>query len=344
LASYSDGPFYRRLAQHQIIGIYRTPDFSDSEMAAAAPYLWGYTMSVTQMFASLGDWACRRLAGQNAAHAGQIDGRPLSETERSFAIFMDVGSPDTTTKYDVLKEALEQCGANVPFHTSYPRFDNDPVRIRNEIASIKAAGVTTAFCLCVSTNLAALQQHASSQRYEPEWIISSYPQLVQIDGWSAGVQLDRTFGLSFGPMDRVPDDHPVVWAVREGDATGAYAAVGNVPSDDLHYRSYLALVSGIQMAGPNLTPETFRRALQATKFPNPDHPIMAGKVGFEGDFTMTSDAAEFWWSRNDASPYEGRPPAMCWVDGGRRYARGTWPKGGDLFFKGPCDSGLQSVS
>jgi hypothetical protein len=104
-------------------------------------------------------------------------------------------------------------------------------------------------------------------------------------------------------------------------------------------------MSGIQMAGPNLTPETFRAGLQRTKFPNPDHPIMAGKVGFEGDFSMTNDAAEFWFSETDPGPYADNQagPTFCWVDGGRRHARGTW-EGTERFFEGPCDSGNRSAA
>ena len=104
-------------------------------------------------------------------------------------------------------------------------------------------------------------------------------------------------------------------------------------------------MSGIQMAGPNLTPETFRAGLQKTKFPNPDHPIMAGKVGFEGDFSMTNDGAEFWISSKDEGPYgPHQGPTFCWVDGGKRHGRGTWPKSPETFYTGPCDAGRKSVS
>jgi hypothetical protein len=348
LPLYSDVPFYRRLVKHKIVSVYRTTDFSDTDLAEASPYLWGYTRSFTQILADVGDWTCRRLAGATAKHAGEIDGQPLNARTRSFAIFLDLDTPDTALTTDVLKSALEQCGAKVPFTTSYPRHNDDALRIRNEITKIKAEGVTTVYCLCVSTNLQNLQTQAEAQRYQPEWIITSYPQLVQTDGGYSGPQMNRTFGISFGPMDRVPEDHPQIWAVREGDPDNPAGQLrtGVIGSNDIHYRAYLALMSGIQMAGPHLTPETFRDGLHRTRFPNPDHPIMAGKVGFEGDYSMTNDAAEFWFGLTDPGPYEDNQggPTFCWVDGGRRYARGAWPQGGDPFFEGPCDSGRESVS
>jgi hypothetical protein len=346
LPSYADIPYYRQLVTHKVIGTYRTPDFSDSELAASAPYIWGYPMSITEMLANLGDWACHRLAGQSAVHAGDpgLSGKP-----RSFGIWMDIGTADSTAKPDVLKSALQACGAKVPDQDVrvYPRFDNDPNRIRNEMAQAQSDGVSTIFCLCVSTNLVDLQAAASFEGYHPEWIISNYPQLIQGDGYN-GLEMDRTFGVSFAPMDRVPEDHPVTWALREADPTNVNAAMrtGTIGSNELQYRGLLLLASGIQLAGPNLTPQTFMEGLQRAKFPNPDHPIMAGKVGFAGDFSMTDDAAEFWFSQNDAGPYADNQsgPTFCWVDGGKRHAKGTWPKGGDPFFKGPCDSGNRSVS
>lgn len=106
------------------------------------------------------------------------------------------------------------------------------------------------------------------------------------------------------------------------------------------YHPLLLLASGIQMAGPALTPESFERGLQRARFPNPDHPIRSGSVGFNGGkYAMTRDGAEFWWSNSSASPYS--PPdrgTFCYVDGGRRRID-PWPAGTDPFFQGPCDSG-----
>jgi hypothetical protein len=103
----------------------------------------------------------------------------------------------------------------------------------------------------------------------------------------------------------------------------------------------LLLASGIQMAGPNLTPRSFEHGLQTTTFPNPDNPNMEGKVGFLGDsYAMTVDGAEWWWSAASRSPYAGSSVgSICYVQGGARHELGGWPAGGDPFFRLPCDSG-----
>src|SRR3979409_813463 len=103
------------------------------------------------------------------------------------------------------------------------------------------------------------------------------------------------------------------------------------------------MASGIQMAGPNLTPATFEPGLQRARFPNPDHPIMAGKVGFlGGSHSMTIDAAEIYWSSTATGPYpDATAGTFCYVDHGRRHSSGNFPVGGDPFFNPVCDSGQQ---
>jgi hypothetical protein len=105
------------------------------------------------------------------------------------------------------------------------------------------------------------------------------------------------------------------------------------------YWMLLSLASGIQMAGPNLTPSTFQHALQQTHFPNPYSPQMEGAVGFDGgSYAMTTDAALTWWSDSAAGPYpDGGTGTWCYVAHGRRYSLADWPSGPPGFFQGPCD-------
>ena len=164
-------------------------------------------MSFTQMLANLGEWACNRLAPYKAAHAGKIDTQDLSGFNRKFGIILDIGTPDASTEPSVLTSALDQCGAKPPFVETMPRFEDNPVKIRDQIVKMKTLNVTTVFCLCISATLVKFQAVATGQDYQPEWVISNYPQLGQGEGYE-GEQIDRTFGVSFQPMDRVREDHP----------------------------------------------------------------------------------------------------------------------------------------
>jgi len=97
------------------------------------------------------------------------------------------------------------------------------------------------------------------------------------------------------------------------------------------------LASGLQMAGPNLTPETFQQGLWKARFPNPDNPkVMAGKVGFEDrDHTFVNDAAIIWWNPAGKDEWYGASGNYCYVRNGQRNALGRYPAE-DEPFRPPC--------
>jgi hypothetical protein len=105
------------------------------------------------------------------------------------------------------------------------------------------------------------------------------------------------------------------------------------------YQQLLLLASGIQMAGPNLTPETFEKALHETQFPNPDLPIHEGSVGFPNrSYSWTMDAAEIWYDPATPSPFpELGPGTWCYVDGGiRRGPTEFRREDPERLLEGPC--------
>jgi len=158
-------------------------------------------------------------------------------------------------------------------------------------------------------------------------------------------ELASTFGLAFQPRQIRPELDPYNMAVHEGDPSRAPQTEGGLLANrEEDYRPLLLLASGIQMAGPNLTPATFRAGLLKARFPNPITSTHAGAVGFTASsWGMTIDAAEFWWSNTATGPYSDSGASkgtMCYVDGGRRRKLGGWSRTQrDPFFVGACDSG-----
>ena len=339
--------YYKTLVEYGIIGVYRTPDYTDAQLRSFAPYLWGYNMSAEQLMARVSDWACTRLIGGVAKHAGTSDSEDLSTKKRKFALILERIGENSQLSVKPLENAFKACGADVALAVDVPYAEDNTLRA-NRVVDMKQAGVTTVVCLCEEGNVGVgYHQTANVQRYEPEWVLTSYPQFNYFGHklFNVPSQKEHTFGVNFQPMDRVAGDHPSVWALREGSGQSSATDANNVITHDIQYRGLLLLASGIQMAGPKLTPQTFAAGLQETAFPNPAHPIMAGAVGFgPGDFTMTNDGVEFWWNNDVGDPYRSsQPGGFCWVDGGRRRGLGEWPRQ-DRLFTGPCDNGGRSVS
>ena len=133
---------------------------------------------------------------------------------------------------------------------------------------------------------------------------------------------------------------PWYWAVKEADPAFEPAAAAYYSSHS-RYMQLSLLAAGIQLAGPRLTPETFAQGLHRARFPNPGAgaaPYFQSRVGFQGPrHTMSVDAGMFWYDPQRPGTIDPSVPgAVCYVDRGRRHARGSWPTGEPAFRTGPC--------
>jgi hypothetical protein len=98
----------------------------------------------------------------------------------------------------------------------------------------------------------------------------------------------------------------------------------------MYYGMYM-LALGIQLAGPNLTPQTFEAGMFS-------YPGRSGPRGFwsfgEGDYTPTDDFREIWWDPDRISPQNNKPGAWVQINGGARQTAETMPSGPAPFFDG----------
>lgn len=313
------------------------------------PTVYTYIMPAEEVFAGLGEWACKRLAGKTARFAGG----DLTLKRRVFGIILHTAPEDPTTA-DALQAELGRCGVKVAYSSRNEIGVSgvDPATAAGVIAKMQQAGVTSVFCLCQLFNYGAVQTAASRQNYYPEWLTSSFGTTDQNAfiklGGNPPEQMAHAFGITQQPRQVPKEDEPFFWAAREGDPSYDLTANQAAFAEQAYqvYRPLLILASGIQMAGPRLTNETFMKGLASTVFPNPEFPTNPGKVSFAGGRKgMTTDHAEFWWSNTVRSPFAGDGAgSFCYVDHGRRYPKGALPRGSDDVFFRPdteCDSGAR---
>ncbi|HXA43096.1 MAG TPA: hypothetical protein VNV65_09330 [Candidatus Solibacter sp.] len=330
------------MASKGLISVLSRPYLPESYLSSRRPYAWSYPMAADTLQRTMASWACARLKGQPANHAGVgTKGKP-----RVYGLMFTSESLDIPISSQPFQDGLSACGITLAYVAPYESgSQSSQQNDAAEVTQMQAHNVTTIFCFC--EQLQGMGQFASSQAYYPEWIVSSYilndyEQRVKCCGLPASQAVD-SFGLSFVPMIRAFPDHPSTWA----DPADPYQSDTVELSRDYEYWVMLLMASGIQMAGPNLTPQTFAAGLQRAAFPNPDDPIMAGKVGFlGGSHSMTMDAAEIYWSATTQGPYpDANGGTYCYVDHGARHSIGNFPVGGDPFFSTttPCDSGQVPV-
>lgn len=356
LLAYRGTTYYRELARRGVVSVTDYPQYTQAMLEGLSPYVWQYGMALDRIMSITGDWMCTRLAGRTADYTTDTT---LLGKRRSFGLIYE---DSISNRFDPapLKNALKDCDVqpkvvrhlargSAPATTQSPPHSQD-AEIQSAVLDLKNEEVTSVMCICEAQTLGALAQQSTQQAYFPEWNSATY-QLhedlyVQQMNNPDQEQRSAMFGISFIPRLLRAADDPSVWALQEQDPS---AFVQTRDDDSVHrqltfqrlYRTLLLLASGIQMAGPNLTPQTFAAGLQRTTFPNPSSRLQPGKVGFlGGSYSMTIDAAEYWWSNTAPPPYIVDPPGTwCYVAGGARREAGKWGPEPAWFQAASCDSG-----
>ena len=333
--------YHDELARRNIVSSFSAWPVQTSEehFSARHPYEWAPQLGGTEIGIVMGEWICKQLAGKNAVHAGQADFR---QSKRKFGLIVartpDGRKPDLSEMH----RRLEGCGAK-PAETVEIRQTADAqditVQHTNAVLRLQQAGVTSVISFNQFVHLHFSQQEATKANYYPEWLISSYE--YQTDDFGAhafgqgnGQQLAHTFGLRFDNKILPVADRPSNWALKETDPTQE-----SDNGDYLYlYAPLLIIASGIQMAGPNLTPKTFAEGLARSKFPNPGFgraPYFQAHVSLGSrDHSFYDDAAFVWWDGAQTSYQDGLRGKFCQAPG--RYMPGQIPRGDPPVFKGVC--------
>jgi hypothetical protein len=340
--------FYTDLARRKIVGAFAPALYTERRLTELQPYVWQYLMANDRQFAAVGEMVCSRLVGHPAEFAKGLQ----KDQPRKIGIIVQFNTPDEEPDTSPLEQALQRCGSPaVSIYRMKQASDGNVASSQSAILTMQGKGVTSVICLCAIFQETFLGTYATSQTYFPEWILSSYGSndfnfLIKTVGWPEAEQRTQILGASMQPRQANTDDQPFWWMIQEmnpnvnkKDLTSYGSSIQNA------YRSMLLMASGLQLAGPNLTPESFQRGLHAARFPNPDHRNQAGKVGFlDNDHSMTNDTVEFWWSESEPSPDDvgsdgGSAGTLCYLDHAARRDNGRWPKGRGTFFDLPCFSG-----
>ena len=302
----------------------------DSVAEENAPYLWQNGATPDQAAAMAGE-----MIG-NLAPPGQAElaGDPaLQAQDRVYAlVHYNTAEGTHTAVAEALTQALADKGVEVDEDIEY-LLDASTIQedARTLIARLENAGVTTVIFYGDPLMPRALTTQATAQDYWPEWILG--PNLLA-DTAVFGRSFDQEqWGNGFG-IGLVF----LQGANEIGDAWITYDwAYGKEPPND-NYAAILpgvrAVFNGIQLAGPELTPETFRDSM--LRYPitagYPTRPQLSwGEHGvWDGfDYGGSDDAAVIWWDADaegtDESGAEGKG-MYRFANGGERYTIGNFPE------------------
>jgi hypothetical protein len=324
----SGEPYFRELARRKVIGISgAVRRFTDAEIEELAPYYWQYEPSLEYLQRQAAALVCR-LQNRPARHGGA----DVSLKPRKFAVLYERFADGGTIPLKALDEGLARCSEK-PLR--YEVTDNVGTNRTARAQDMQDKGVTSVITLMTPSGLTNEFSGWNNVSFQPELITTGFSLSFhesQFHAFGDPARQAHMFGVGIFNKLNPQADEPAFWAAKEanpedeairGQAQGFYFYQW--------YASLLLLASGIQQAGPNLTPTTFQEGLARTRFPNPKSgqaPYWQAHVGFgPGDHTMIDDVSAIWWSEQ-APAYRSpiRPQGgWCYIDKGARHAAVAWP-------------------
>ncbi|MDQ1439389.1 MAG: hypothetical protein QOK43_3018 [Acidimicrobiaceae bacterium] len=328
----SGEPFFRELARRKVVGVAgMTRRFTDSDINAMAPYYWQYEPSLDFLERQAAALVCR-LHNAPASHAGA----EFRLKPRRFAVLYERYPDGSTLPLKTLDDALARCGEKVP------RYEIADATVNGRTGrgqDMRDKGITSVIVMAGPSTFTGEMEGYAQVSFEPELLTTGYslPQHeLQMQTFGDAGRRSHMFGVGQFNKLNAEADEPAFWAAKEAN-----------PDDDTirgqaqgfffyqWYYALLLLASGIQQAGPHLTPTTFAEGLEKTKFPNPgagQAPYWQAHVGFgPGDHTMVDDVSAVWW--NESAPAYRSPTnprgGWCYIAQGARHTAFAWPADAD---------------
>jgi hypothetical protein len=295
-----------------------------------APYIWQNGPTPDQA-AALAAEMIGKLAGPGKAELAGDDATRAKDRVYGL-LHYDTPDGDFEPVFEAYQQQLADNGidlaTDVEFTLDLARAQENA---RTNISRLKEAGVTTIIYTGDPLTPGSLTKEATAQDYHPEWIMGStylmdtslFARLTDVQQWKNG------FGIS------------LIGARGAQETDGAFRiwdwAYGGLPPNNtanlLNAGLLTTVFPGIQLAGPELTPETFRDGL--FRYPpsggGPTQPQVSRgdhEVWPHTDFGGGDDATIIWFDPTATGQDEVGNDGVGlyrYANGGQRYTPGELP-------------------
>ena len=303
--------------------------------AELPPLLFGALPTSSEYAAQTAEYVAKKLWGKPAEYAGdeELPTQTFKDDTRKFGLLYIEGArgkvdPEGKRIRDAFVREFEKYGMSFAEEVSYIY---DPGRnqadVTNMIARFKAAGVTTIVPYWDPLYPILITQEASRQQYYPEWFITGSGLS---DTTAAGRLYDQAqwrhaFGIS--PLWVTWETVQTSGGYREykhGDPNNELGEPGVLVN--IYNAAAGVIFIGIQMAGPNLTNETFVRGVFS--YPATGGQPRAPLLQWTRELpTAIKDFVEVFYKADEQGPDERGQPGSGMImkaNGGRRYKIGEW--------------------
>jgi hypothetical protein len=296
--------------------------------------VWGYLASLEQYAAMYTSLVCSKIVPHPVSFSGNGDaGRPrrlglLWSNDKNF--------PFLKTMKDIVRRDVEKCGGKFVAEATFPvggfaTGSSDNVSAGTQaIAHFVEQGVTTV--LWPGGMEVNISNQAAGANYRPEWVVlgdglhdtNEHGELMDQSVW------EHAWVVTPNTLKGTDEEEPCFQAAREGDPTADRRDITSFACT--FYNDTRQLFTGIQVAGPKLTPGSMDRGFHAIPRKESSSVRVPACYYDANDFTCVKDAQVEWW--DPVGRGEG-----CWrsARGGRRFVAGGWPEGDLGAFKAASD-------
>ncbi len=281
-----------------------------------APYAWSTATEGSYVAQIAADYAVQKLCGQPAAYAGGS----LKNQPRKFALLAPE-NPWYQVSVQIAQTYMAQHNCQGTPYTYTLDLGTMSQQAANLIAKLKADGVTTIFCGCDPIFPVYMTGQMSQLNYFPEFI--DIGTALTDQDYVGQLYNQQAFSHAFGVSPNAPT---VPYTQTIGYAAYKSVDPNSEPAFFVNpiYEQMDQMAIGIQMAGPDLTPQTFQQGMF-------NYPPKLGPYGLWGfspqQYTVPNDVRLICWNPNAISPYNSKPGAFVTIDNNQRYQFGQIPKG-----------------
>lgn len=290
--------------------------------------VWGFLPTVERQARQWSTYVCRQVIGHPVSFAGEaaMNGGPR---KLGFLRTDNPARPGMIEFARLAKEQIEACGGEVLERTFTqegvvaPRSGEAPSRATLNISDFQSNGITT--ILWAQGYEVEHTKAAARANYRPEWILAGDGAL---DGYNMAFQDQSVFDghawvVTNQVLSRSDQTDGCFQSQREADPEVS-AAEAEASCFYPMYENLRQMFTGIQVAGPRLSPASVDHGFHAIPPHSSSSPTKPACFYEPGEYTCVKDAAAMWWNASTVPP--GEQSAGCWhmAEGGRRYLPKDW--------------------
>jgi len=310
---------------------------TNGQIQQNAPFQWANLPTADTSLYETIDYVIAKLNGKDAVWAGAS---ALHTQKRKFIVVSETSEPPSPGFAQLTASLTKKLTAGhvvmaSPTDLTYTLdLTTLPTQAATLAEKLKASGATSVVFAGDPIMPIYLTKAAAAVGYFPEWIITG---IVLTDTSALGRYYDQSewshaFGVtSLGvpvPVSAADADHLYRWWYGSDATPASLAAPAIIPPIE-------QLFTGVQLAGPDLTPDTFATGLfrAPPTGGGPTSPLDA--YGYQGaaprpSYSSPADYTFLWYDATAKGPDEegvNGTGLMRYVNGGVRYKSGTVPSG-----------------